>query len=206
MFRSNKPKIANLRADYAKHADFCDLLKNDTKSLYLLAFLLTANHQESEQCFVWAVEESFKEQAVFKEGARSWLKRRLIKNAIEIVWRASDRNGQKRDLWGGGQREAQRECEIDIVTKLAAFERFVFVISILERYSNWDCSLLLGCNMNKVTQARMRALRRLPDLAAPIPRGDELPSLRVPSGLVVSSQRLTQIRAIQRRQERIRSV
>jgi hypothetical protein len=40
------------------------------------------------------------------------------------------------------------------VTKLAAFERFVFVILILERYSNWDCSLLLECNMNKVTQAR----------------------------------------------------
>jgi hypothetical protein len=171
VFRSNKPKIANFSADYAKHADFCDLLKNDTKSLYLLAFLLTANHQESEQCFVWAVEEAFKEQAVFKEGARSWLKRRLIKNAIEIVWHASDRNGQKRDLWSGGQRDAQRECEIDIVTKFAAFERFVFVISILERYSNWDCSLLLGCNMNKVTQARMRALRRLPDLAAPISRG-----------------------------------
>jgi|HubBroStandDraft_6_1064221.scaffolds.fasta_scaffold03151_4 hypothetical protein len=49
-------------------------------------------------------------------------------------------------------------------------------------------------------------LRRLQDLAAPIPRGDELSSLRVPSGLVVSSQRLTQIRAIERRQERIRSI
>jgi hypothetical protein len=64
------------------------LLKGDTKSLYLLAFLLTANHQESEQCFGWTVEEVFKAQAVFKEWARFWLKRRLIKNAIEIVGRA----------------------------------------------------------------------------------------------------------------------
>jgi hypothetical protein len=206
VFRSNKPKGANFRADCAKHADFCDLLKNDTKSLYLLAFLLTADHQESEQCFVSAVEGALKEQGVFREWAQSWVKRRLIKNAIEIVWRASDRNGQKRDLWGAEQHEAQGECEIDTVTKLPPFERFVFVISILERYSNWDCSLLLGCNVNQVAQGRMRALRRLPDLAAPIPRGDELSSLRVPSGLVVSSQHLTQIRAIQRRQERIRSI
>jgi hypothetical protein len=31
VFRSNKPKIATFRAEYAKHADFCDLRKNDMK-------------------------------------------------------------------------------------------------------------------------------------------------------------------------------
>ena len=170
MFRSNKPKIGNFRAEYAKHADFCDVFKKDTKPLYLLAFLLTANHEESEQCFLSTVEEAFNGQAVFKEWARIWVKRRLIENAIEIVSPASARNGQKRDLWGTGQQETQKECEIDTVTKLDPFERFVFVISILERYSNWDCSLLLECSMNKVAQARMKALRRLPNLAAPFPR------------------------------------
>jgi predicted GIY-YIG superfamily endonuclease len=122
------------------------------------------------QCFVSTVEEAFKEQAMFKEWARSWVKRKLIENAIEIISPASARNGQKRDLWGAGQQETQRECEIDTVTKLEAFESFVFVMSILERYSNWDCSLLLECSMNKVAQARMKALRRLPNLAAPFPR------------------------------------
>jgi hypothetical protein len=68
VFRSNNPKGANFRAGCAKHADFCDLLKNDTKSLYLLAFLRTANHQESEQCFVSAVEGALKEQGVFRNG------------------------------------------------------------------------------------------------------------------------------------------
>jgi hypothetical protein len=179
VFRSNKPKTANFRADYAKHADFCDVFKNDTNALYLLAFLLTANHKESEQCFVLAVEEAFKEQAVFKEWARSWLKRRLIENAIEIVSPGSARDGRKRDLWSAGQREPQRGYEIDAVTKLAAFERFVFVMSILERYSIWDCSLLLGFSINKVAHARMKALRRLPDLAALFPRGDGLPMRRL---------------------------
>ena len=174
MFRSNKPRIANFRADYAKHADFCEVFDTDTKPLYLLAFLLTANHQQSEQCFVSTVDENFKEQAVFKQWARSWVRRRLIQNAIENVSPASARDGQKRDLWGAGQHATQRECEIDAVTKLAAFERFVFVMSILERYSNWDCSLLVGCSINKVAHARMRALLRLPDLAALFPRGDGL--------------------------------
>jgi DNA-directed RNA polymerase specialized sigma24 family protein len=178
VFRSNKPNIANFRAEYAKHDDFCEVFEKDTKSLYLLAFLLTTNHKESEQCFVSTVEEAFKEVAVFKEWARSWVSRRLIENAIEIVSPVSARNSQKRDPWSAGQPETQRECEVDIVTKLSAFERFVFVMSILERLSNWDCALMLECSTSKVAQARMRALRGLPDLAGPIPRADELPSLR----------------------------
>jgi DNA-directed RNA polymerase specialized sigma24 family protein len=179
VFRSNKPKTAKFRADYAKHADFCDLFRNDTKPLYLLAFLLTANHKESEQCFVSTVEEGFKEQAVFKEWARSWVKRRLIENAIKIVSPASARNGRKRDLWSAGQRETQRECEINTVTKLDPLERFLFVMSILERYSNWECSLLLGCSMNQVAQSRMKALSQLPDFGTLFPRGDGLPTRRL---------------------------
>jgi hypothetical protein len=179
VFRSNKPKITDFRVDYAKHADFCDVLRNDTKHLYLLAFLLTANHEESEQCFLLAVEEAFKEPAVFKEWVRSWIKRRVIENAIKIVSPALAGNSQRRELWSEGQRQAQRECEIDSVTKLAALERFVFVMSILERYSNWNCALLMGCSMNRVAQARMKALCRLPDLAALCPRGNGLPMPRL---------------------------
>jgi hypothetical protein len=173
VFRSNKPRIATFRTDYAKRADFCEVFEQDTRVLYLLAFLLTTNHKESEQCFVLTVEEALKEETVFKEWARSWVRRRMIENAIGIVSPASGRNGQERDLWGAGEPAKQRECEIDTVTELDPFDRFVFVMSILERHSNWDCSLLLGCSMTKIAQARMKALRRLPDLAL-FPRGDGL--------------------------------
>ena len=179
MFRSTKPKVANFRAEYAKHDDFCGALKDDTEPLYRLAFLLTANHKDSEQCFVSTVEQAFDEQTVFKEWARSWMKRRLIETAIAIVSPASSRNGQNRDFWGAAQHDTQRECEFDAVTKLDPFERFVFVMSIVERHSNWDCALLLGCSMNRITHARMSALRRLPDLAALVPRGNGLPMPRL---------------------------
>lgn len=178
MFRSNKPRIANSRADYAKAADFCDVFHTNTKPLYLLAFLLTANHKDSEECFVSTVEQAFTEQAVFKEWAQSWVRRRLIVNAIRIVSPASGRNRQPRDLWTSRLCETQRKCEIDTVTNLVPFERFVFVMSILERYSHCDCALLLGCSMNKVAQVRIKALLRLPALAALFPRGDGLSSRR----------------------------
>jgi hypothetical protein len=71
VFRSNKPKITDFRADYATHADFCGVFRNDTKRLYLLAFLLTANHKESEQCLVSTIEEIFKEPTVFREWTLS---------------------------------------------------------------------------------------------------------------------------------------
>jgi hypothetical protein len=179
MFGPNSQKIASFRPDHANHGDFCQVFEKDMKSLYLLTFLLTANHKESEQCFVSTVDEAFKERGVFKEWAQSWVRRRLIKNAIQIVSPASARNGQKRDLWGEGQQETQRECEIDTVTKLDPLERFVFVMSIMERHSNRDCALLLACSMNEVAQVRMKALRRLPDLVAPFPRADGLSTRRL---------------------------
>jgi len=46
VFRSSRPKIANFRAEYATHADVCNVFKNNTKPLYLLAFLRTTNRKE----------------------------------------------------------------------------------------------------------------------------------------------------------------
>src|ERR1039458_4345738 len=39
-----------------------------------------------------------------------------------------------------------------------AHERFVFVMSVLERYSDQDCSVLLSCSRQDVGETRMRAL------------------------------------------------
>jgi hypothetical protein len=49
--------------------------------------------------------------------------------------------------------------EISVVLALPAFERFVFVMSVLEGYSDYNCSLLLACTRAEVTAARNRALR-----------------------------------------------
>jgi DNA-directed RNA polymerase specialized sigma24 family protein len=174
MFRLEKVETASFRADYAKRADFCALFEREMKPLYLLAFLLTANHQDAEKCFAAAVVEALEEQSVFKEWAESWVKRSLVRNAISIVSPALTRSGGNRDLWNRGQEEAPEDNEIDATTQLAPLERFVFVMSILERYSIWDCSLLLGCSMTKVMQARMRALRRRSNPDAGFPEVEAL--------------------------------
>jgi DNA-directed RNA polymerase specialized sigma24 family protein len=171
MYPARKVETTGFRADYAKRTDFCGVFERELKSLYLLAFLLTANHKEAEQCFTLTADEAFKEQAVFKEWVGPWVKRCLIKNAIRIVSPMSARSSEKRNVWSTLQDATRGDSEIDAVTQLAPLERFVFVMSILERYSAWDCSLLLGCNMNKVAQARVRALGGLPEISALFPGG-----------------------------------
>lgn len=159
-----KQKIADFRIDYAGRADFCEEFERELKPLYLLAFLLTANHEKAEECFAMTVEEALQKQSVFKDWVRSWIKRSLIKNAIGMVFSTPNRFSDKRDLWleEPDQRETGRDDEINSVTELPRFERFVFVMSILERYSIWECSVLLDCSTKTVAESRLQALRKLP--------------------------------------------
>ena len=174
MFTNETPRASNFQNDYALHNDFCEVFEKGIQPLYLLAFLLAANHKEAEQCFVSTVEEAFKGQAVFKGWVRSSVKRCLVKNAVQIVSPASARSA-KRNLREADPDQTNRCDAIDAVTRLAPLERFVFVLSMLERYSGWDCSLLLGCSIKKVAVAQRRALRRLPERDAIFPGIESLP-------------------------------
>jgi DNA-directed RNA polymerase specialized sigma24 family protein len=168
--RLEKPAVAacrakatrNYRAEYAKDSEFCEVFERDTKPLYLLAFLLTANHKDAELCLVSTIADCFKGPAVFRGWARSWVKRTLIKQAIQIAAPASSTKPVRRDSWGLG---AAGTPEIDVITKLAALERFVFVISILEGHTATECALLLGCHVERVMALRAQALRELPSPA-----------------------------------------
>ena len=44
---------------------------------------------------------------------------------------------------------------------LEDFERFVFVMAVVERYSEHECALLLGCARRYIEQARTQALAQL---------------------------------------------
>jgi hypothetical protein len=44
---------------------------------------------------------------------------------------------------------------------LEHFERFVFILSVREHYSDRDCSEFLSCSPEELAQARMRALEQI---------------------------------------------
>ncbi|MGE5204278.1 MAG: hypothetical protein ACM3PW_01600 [Chlamydiota bacterium] len=146
---------------YATGADFCRIFKEDMTRLYLLSFLLTGDQSLAEQCFVRGLEDAGKGNPVFKEWAHSWARRTVIQKAIEIV--------QPRPASGPTSRRASEAGavppELAAVVDLPAFERFVFVMSVLEHNSDQECSLLLDCSRAEVPAARTRALRQIGDLA-----------------------------------------
>jgi DNA-directed RNA polymerase specialized sigma24 family protein len=160
--------------DYATVEDFRVIFSKGTDELYQLSFLLTADHHKAEQCFVAGFEEAVKENHVFKEWARSWAKRAIIQNAIrELKPRplATSFSLAPPPYVDPLPTDEGRHFEADGVLALPDFERFVFVMSVLEHYSEHDCALLLRCSPREVRGARLRALRQVID-----PQGAVSPS------------------------------
>lgn len=147
-------------AQYTTSTDFCQIFYEETDRLYRLAYLLTADQEKAQQCFVCGLEDSLEGNSVFKEWARSWTRLVIIKSAVRII---QPRPIEEHAPAGFGSKDKMLTAEppeIVAVLLLGAFERFVYVMSVLEHYSDHDCSLLLGCAQRDVAAGRMRALRQ----------------------------------------------
>jgi hypothetical protein len=70
---------------YATVADFFATFNEEMNSLYLLAFLLTADHEKAEQCLASAVGECVEWIGVFADWAHSWSRRAVLKRAIQMT-------------------------------------------------------------------------------------------------------------------------
>ncbi len=146
---------------YAMRSDFCRIFEKDMNRLYLLSFLLTRDRTMAEQCFVGGLHIAQEGNLVFKEWAESWARRAIIQNAIRMIRPRKIAEGARLGADPAAGRESMEHAEIAGIVDLPVFERFVFVMSVLEAYSDQECSLLLGCTRGDVAAARTRALERL---------------------------------------------
>jgi DNA-directed RNA polymerase specialized sigma24 family protein len=150
---------------YATSDDFRRIFDENMNSLYLLAFLLTADRGRAEQCFVSGLEDAVEGNPVFRDWARSWARRAIIRNAVRLIKPRPD-NGSGRSRSASVDSEyktlpTERHVEVSAVLGLEAFERIVYVTTVLEHYSDHECSLLLGCARRDVHPARTRALDQI---------------------------------------------
>ena len=160
----SKPAIAD---GYATSDDFRELFTEDMMALHLLAYLLTGNHEKAEQCLVTGLEDCVSNNSIFKEWALSWAQRTIVQNAIRMMAPRPEHSA-----WAGVSPDPDAKLQgapakhVAIATALALgdFERFVFVLSVLERYSDQDCSILLSCSREDVRRARMRALKQISEI------------------------------------------
>jgi DNA-directed RNA polymerase specialized sigma24 family protein len=158
-----------LSTAYATAADFCRIFAEDMRNLYWLSFILTADPGKAEQCFVAGLDDCFAGNEVFKQWARSWARRTIIKNAIRLISPefTSASGGSNKTALDRGETAAgnhlplAEEREISALVDLDPFDRFAFVMSVLEGFSDRDCALLLGCTQQALVAGRLRALQRL---------------------------------------------
>ena len=162
MFRRKSKQRASVRAtEYATCKDFQQIFTEDMVGLHRLAFLLTADQAKAEQCFVAGLDESIHGNPVFRQWARAWSKRAIIQNAIKTIapvalQLAAGENVSDDNLPNGNPDNTAAK-----VAAWAPFERFVFVMAVLEGYSLRECSTLLACPVQDVIAAKSAALQKL---------------------------------------------
>src|SRR6266576_2955608 len=151
--------------EYATTDDFRRIFDENMNSLYLLAFLLTADHGRAEQCLVSGLEDAVGGNPVFREWAHSWARRMIIQNAVRLIkLPPADGSGRVKSASVDSDYKtipAGRQVEISALLGLAPFERVVYVMTVLEHHSDHECSLLLGCARRDVLPARTRALEEI---------------------------------------------
>jgi hypothetical protein len=160
MFRRKQSQRAT---EYATCKDFQQIFDEDMAGLHLLAYLLTADAARAEQCFVAGLEDSIHGNPVFKQWARAWSKRAIIQNAIKTLAPVIGR-GEAPEA--AARANASENPLVRTVTAWAPFERFVFVMSVLEGYSLRECSTLLACSVQDIITAKSQVLQRLADQPA----------------------------------------
>jgi hypothetical protein len=156
----------NAENRYAAREDFLKIFDEDMNGLYQLSFLLTGDHQKAERCFVAGLEDCVKDSRVFREWARSWAKRVIVKNAIRELhprWSHSNSFAHAPIIFSSNRQLSgpSGHFDADAVSGLADFERFVFVLCVLEHYREHECAVLLDCSDSEVGGARMQAIEEL---------------------------------------------
>jgi hypothetical protein len=144
---------------YATGTDCWNILTGEMYSLYLLSFLLTADPDKAEQCFISGMGECEEEIGVFMARAQARARRTILQSAIRIIMPAPQ-HADDFSFFKGSAAPVTTNL-FDAIVTLNAFERFVYVMSVLERQSDDDCSALLRCSPRDIIIARELALECL---------------------------------------------
>ena len=135
-----RPISTKTSRHYATSTEFCRVFAENMNSMHLLSFLLTADLTKAEECFISGLEDCGKGGYVFREWARSWARRTIIRNAIRLLAPHSNESAftaapSETLNCTFGQTPEARAAIVGILG-LEDLERFVFVMSVLEKYSD----------------------------------------------------------------------
>ena len=158
---------------YATVADLFETFTEEMNSLYLLSLLLTADNNKAELCLVSAMGECLEEIGVSMDWTRSRARRAVLKYAIRMIMPVPEHADSLSFIGLKPPATSAGNNPLAAILALDPFERFVFVISVLEGRSEQDCVILLRSSRRDVMIARVLALKRLANSDAAYAEADE---------------------------------
>ena len=148
--------------------DWRRIFTENAISLYLLAYLLAGNQEVAERCVVLGLADCVAGNPVFKEWADSWARRIIVNTTISTI---APHVGLTKQSWQQtgpiGTAEATspntpfQADQFASILALEDFERFVYVLSVREGYSDQDCADLLNARGEDILERRIRALEHI---------------------------------------------
>ena len=159
---------------YATAADLFKTFTEEMHSLYLLSLLLTADNDKAERCFVSAMGECLEDSGVFLEWTRSRARRAILKHSIRMIMPVPAHADSLSLIGLKPPATSAENNPLAPILALDPFERFVFVISVLEGRPEQDCAILLRSSRRHIMIARVLALKRLANSDAFYAQADEL--------------------------------
>jgi len=166
---SRRVRKSRVSETHATADDFQQLFAKEMTDLFDLSFRLTANAEKAESCLILAMRDCFDSSStVAKSSARNWARRAVIRNAISQVLGKESISldeilsdmGYDFHLQASEYRIEELRESIEVL-ELPNFDRLVFVICVLERYSILDCALLMRKSPKDVNDARVRAVNQI---------------------------------------------
>ena len=159
--------ICGERATTYAGTDAWNILTEEMHSLYLFSFLLTADLDKARRCFFSGMGECEEEIGVFMAWAQAPARHAILQHAIWMVMPAPARTDDS--SFAPVKRSAAfgETNLISAILGLNAFERFVYVMSVLEKQSDDTCATLLRCSRQDVMIARALAFEHLANTCNP---------------------------------------
>jgi hypothetical protein len=144
------------------------MFTSEMNDFYRLSLQLTADADRAERCLTLAMKDCFGMNTIIKGFARTWARRMVIRNAIQVVLGIDNEFARDTECEFHLQASRYRIDELResfAILDLAEVDRLVFVICVLERLSILDCALLLRKSPKEVSDAIMRATHQIASVA-----------------------------------------
>jgi hypothetical protein len=146
---------------FANEADFRRVFKEEMNSLFVLAAVLTTDVAKAEECFCRALDWSLDALWVSIECAGSWARRAVVNQAVQLIAPRKERAHSLIAPDFEWPETSSLKNPVAGLCSLDPFERFVVVMTLLEKQSDSDCALQLECTRRDVGVARASALKKL---------------------------------------------